>query len=260
MPFAESATVDIVRRFRGLRALVIGDAMLDTYIEGVATRLCKEGPVPVLEKAGEHSAPGGAANSAANLRALGAEVMFVALVGPDRTADDLRSALRASDVDDRWLVEDEACGTIRKTRVLANGQYVIRFDEGETRSCSPAGQRRLLERIDEAFPRCDLVVVPDYGYGAASNAAVAHVRKLRESRPVTLAVDAKHPRRFAGAAATVITPNFNEAWSAIEPGALPPQSPGADEAERLGRRLLEAIDAELAAVTLAGDGLVLLDR
>lgn len=256
----EHASVDLVRGFQGLRALVIGDAMLDVYIEGSATRLCKEGPVPVLEKAAEEHAPGGAANAAANLSALGAEVIFVGLVGRDKTADELRATLRAHDVDDRWLVEDDACGTIRKTRILANDQYVIRFDEGETHRCGEAGLRRVVRHVEQNFARCDLVVIPDYGYGAASDAVIAKLRQLRAARPVVLAVDAKNPRRFAQATATVVTPNFNEAWSAVNPTLSVPRTPTPRQATQIGRQLLDLIDAEHAAITLAGDGVILLDR
>ena len=101
-----ASSVDVVRRFRRLRALVIGDAMLDSYLEGTATRLCSEGPVPVVEKTSEQHAPGGAANTAANLRALGAHVAFLGVVGRDAPGALLRSAFREQGIDDRWLVED----------------------------------------------------------------------------------------------------------------------------------------------------------
>src|SRR6266581_5829116 len=108
--------VDLVRRFRGLRALVIGDAMLDTYLEGTAARLCSEGPVPVVRKLAEQRVPGGAANTAANLRALDAGVMFTGIVGRDIAGSLLRTALAEQDVEDRWLVEDEFAGTLHKLR------------------------------------------------------------------------------------------------------------------------------------------------
>src|ERR1051326_2267019 len=117
--------VDLVRQFRQLRALVIGDAMLDTYIEGTAARLCAEGPVPVVSKTTERRIPGGAANTAANLRALGAEVDFLSITGRDMAGTMLRSILRDAGIDDRWMVEDVTSPTLHKLRVLADGQYIV---------------------------------------------------------------------------------------------------------------------------------------
>src|SRR5579863_1702150 len=97
--------IEMVRQFRRLRVLLLGDAMLDTYVEGTATRLCSEGPVPVVHKTAETHAPGGAANTAANLGALGAEVIFLGFVGRDPAGLLLRAALREHGIDDRWLIE-----------------------------------------------------------------------------------------------------------------------------------------------------------
>ena len=253
--------LDVVRGFQGLRALVVGDALLDRYLDGIATRLCKEGPVPVLVKTAEHSAPGGAANVAVNLRALGAEVVFVGLVGRDSAAAELRAALRERDVDDQWLIDDADCATMCKVRILANDQYVVRLDEGETRACSEDGKKRLLAAIEGEFPRCDLVVVPDYGYGVASDTVIAKLRALRETRRIVMAVDAKDVRPFARAGATVVMPNFAEACTTLgEPAPVATRSLDPAYAERIAHRLLASVDAEYAAVTLAGDGVMLVDR
>src|SRR5205814_634275 len=181
MPRSLCMIVELVRRFRGLRVLVIGDAMLDTYLEGTASRLCREGPVPVVRKTGEYCVPGGPANTAANLRALEAEVYFLTIVGRDPAGARLRAALLEQGVDDRWMV------------------------------------------------------------------------------------DAKNLYRFRNAGATVVTPNYLEARSLIEHGQIsePPVSKvGIDlsEVEHVGRHLLAMIDAEHAAITLAGDGVFLMNR
>jgi D-beta-D-heptose 7-phosphate kinase/D-beta-D-heptose 1-phosphate adenosyltransferase len=256
----DHAAVDVVRGFQGLRALVVGDAMLDTYLEGDATRLCKEGPVPVLEKTAVVHAPGGAANTAANLRALGAEVVYIGIVGTDPTAEQLRHTLRERGVDDRWLVADPSCATLHKTRVIANGQYVVRFDEGDVRRCGPDSTGTVLRHLAEQFHRCDLVVVPDYGYGVISDTLIARLAEVRKRRRIVIAVDSKHPHRFAHAGATVITPNFAEAWQAVHPDESPPRHPAPELAGEIGRRLLKQIDSELIVVTLAGDGVVIVNR
>ena len=260
-PAAGLSPVDLVRRFRGLRALVIGDAMLDSYFEGTATRLCSEGPVPVVRKVAAARAPGGAANAAANLAALGAEVAFLGLVGRDEAGGLLRGALRERGVDDGWLVEDPEVGTLHKLRIVADDQYVVRFDEGDTRRPAPGTRDRLRERLDDAFRWCDLVVVADYGYDLASDDLLARLRARRAERSCVLAVDAKDLRRYRDAGATVVTPNALEARLAVEPSARRDDGhPHPAEVEAIGRRLLGLIDAEHAAVTMAGDGVLVLDR
>src|SRR5437764_5839429 len=261
-----AAAVDVVRRFRRLRALVIGDAMLDSYLEGRAARLCSEGPVPVVQKTSEQHAPGGAANTAANLRALGAQVAFLGVLGRDAPGALLRSAFREQGIDERWLVEDEHGATPHKVRILADGQYVVRFDEGDRRRCSAEGQQRLLANLEVAFRWCDLVVVSDYGYGVASPELIERLRALRAARPRVLLVDPKDLRRFRHAGATVITPNQLEArltgeqaWDTCAPCFEPSRearcAPQRDpDIEWVGRRLLEMIDAEHVAITMAAEG------
>jgi D-beta-D-heptose 7-phosphate kinase / D-beta-D-heptose 1-phosphate adenosyltransferase len=257
-------TVELVRRFRTLRVLVVGDAMLDTYLEGTASRLCREGPVPVVRKTGEYYVPGGAANTAANLRALGAEVFFLSIVGRDIAGTRLRSALRDQGVDDRWIVDDESVNTLHKLRIQADGQYVVRFDE-DAQYHSQEIQEQLLDNLDEAYTQCDLVVISDYGYGSVSDQLIERIKILHSQHTCPLLVDAKNLYRFRDVGATVVTPNYLEARLLIESGqsAEPPVSRSGinlSEVEYVGRRLLTILDTEYAAITLAGDGVFLIGR
>src|SRR6266516_1464708 len=257
-------TVDLVRRFRGLRVLVIGDAMLDTYLEGTASRLCREGPVPVVRKTGEHCVPGGAANTAANLRALEAEVFFLSIVGRDPAGAKLRSALLEQGVDDHWIVEDESANTLHKLRIQADGQYVVRFDE-DAQYHSKEIQEQLLAKLEETFTHCDLVVVSDYGYGSVSDELIEQIKVLHSIHACPLLVDAKNLYRFRNVGATVVTPNYLEARLLIEHGHIIEPSVSKikldlSEVEHVARCLLAIIDAEHAAITLAADGVFLMDR
>ncbi|HEX5439516.1 MAG TPA: PfkB family carbohydrate kinase, partial [Ktedonobacterales bacterium] len=199
--------VDIVRKFRRVRALVLGDAMLDTYLLGSAARLCSEGPAPVVAKREEYRVPGGAANTAANMRALGAQVIYLGVIGNDLNGGMLRDALHRHHVSDRWLIQDSAITTLHKLRIIADGQYVVRLDEGEARACAQHIQRRMLSALEVAYPQCDVVVVSDYGYGAVSGEVIACLKRLREGDDRPLIVDSKQLARFREARATVITPN-----------------------------------------------------
>jgi D-beta-D-heptose 7-phosphate kinase / D-beta-D-heptose 1-phosphate adenosyltransferase len=258
--------VNLVRGFRGLRTLVIGDAMLDTYLEGTATRLCREAPVPVVSRTAEHLVPGGAANTAANLSALDADVTFLSIVGQDSVGASLRSILREQGIDDRWIIEDASMRTLHKLRIVANGQYLVRFDE-EVRSPSVESQKQLLENLEEVFPHCDLVVVSDYGYGVLVDTVIDRLRMLCAARPCPLLVDSKYLDRFLNVHATVVTPSQVEAQllvygHAVTSPGCPTAEAGIDvqEMESIGQRLLAMLDAEHVAITLAGDGVFLLNR
>ena len=213
------SAVDIVRGFPGLRVIVVGDAMLDTWLEGDAIRLCKEAPVPVVREASTTHCAGGAANTAANLAALGAEVSIVSLIGRDSAGDHLRQTLREAGVADSGLVEDSAVSTLHKLRVIANGQYVVRFDEGDTEQVSERSRALLLQRIAEMYARCDAVVVSDYCHGTVCGQVIGTLIRLRERGHKVIVVDSKEIARFAGLQATMVTPNLLEAQRALDHGA-----------------------------------------
>lgn len=252
--------VEVVQAFRGLRALVVGDVMLDTYLEGTAARLCSEGPVPVVRKTDEQRSPGGAANTAANLRALGADVDLLGVVGNDAAGGELRSVLRERDIDDRWVVGDANATTHHKLRILADDHYVVRLDDGETSPLAVATEERLVAHLDALHPHCDVVVVSDYRYGVLSNAVVSRLRALQRARQTVLVVDSKQLARFRDLGATVVTPNHLEARLAVETNAAIDGRTRIPDAERIGRRLLATIESEFLAMTLGRDGVLVLDR
>ncbi len=265
-----TTAVELVRRFRRLRALIIGDAILDSYLLGTAERLCVEGPAPVVRKVAEQRLPGGAANTAANLRALGASVTFLSVVGRDATGATLRALLREQGVDDRWLVEDATIATQHKLRILADGQYVVRFDEGTTHAPSATTQQRLLQGAEVALAQSDVVVVSDYCYGAIGKGLIERVTAACARHDVPLVVDSKQLGRFRQAGATIVTPNLLEARALVAAHTpLPAEAAEGDgehdadpqsrirEGERLATALLSILDTRIAAVTLAGDGVAL---
>src|ERR687896_2645885 len=121
--------------------------MLDSYLEGASTRLCQEAPVPVVAVSGRADAPGGAANAAVNLTALGARVDLVSVVGADAEADLLRDALKAHAISSEAVLGDPARRTLAKQRVVANSQLVVRFDQGTTARLEADVEDALVDRL-----------------------------------------------------------------------------------------------------------------
>ncbi|MGI8824424.1 MAG: PfkB family carbohydrate kinase [Chloroflexota bacterium] len=252
--------IDVVQGFRDVRVLLLGDAMLDTYLEGSAERLCREGPVPVVRRTSEGHAPGGAANTAVNLRALGAEVYFLSVAGEDSAGSLLRRSLREHGVDDRWVLEEPTIATLHKLRVLADDQYVVRFDSGDVFEISVSMKETMLDSLTELYPRCDVVVISDYCYGSIFPGVLRRLGDLRRSRPRPLVVDSKNLRNFHGLNATIVAPNLLEARLVTEAPDPHPHCANIVDAERTAHCLLELVDAEHVAITMAGKGVLLASR
>jgi len=262
--YQQNALIELVRNFRYLHALVVGDSMLDTYLEGTATRLCSEGPIPVVAKTAEYRLPGGAANTAANLHALGAQVSLLSVHGKDLSGSQLRSVIQNASVSPQWLIEDDATATQHKLRILADGQYVVRFDEGGTREDHPtlsrASQQRLLDAFATLYQQCDLLIVSDYGYGVASDTFIEQLRILQSNQRKLLLIDSKALHRFCTVHATIVTPNYQEAQVLIERLRATVGTSSDRSVEQMGQQILTFLQSDYVAITLGKQGVCLFAR
>ena len=245
----------VVERFAQPRVLVLGDPVIDAFLACRPTRLCTEQPVPVLLRSGEEMRPGGAANTAANLGALGAQVALVGIVGADAPGADLRRCLEEGGVDASGLVVDPDRPTCHKLRILAGDHYGARVDTEPHLPASPSAEGRLLDELERRLDAADLIVVSDYSLGAVSAAAMRLVSRFASRRPVVL--DARDLRPHARARVRLVTPNLKEAHQVA---GLPARGSAADLAElpTLAERLRERLQAEWIAATLGAQGALLI--
>ncbi|HEY7315681.1 MAG TPA: D-glycero-beta-D-manno-heptose 1-phosphate adenylyltransferase [Gemmataceae bacterium] len=249
-----------VDAFPRLRVLVVGEAMLDSYLKGGSSRLCPEAPVPVVTVASRRDAAGGAANTAVNLHALGATVRLLSLVGNDAEGLRLRRCLEQHGLAADHLLVQEGRRTLSKQRVCAGSQILVRFDQGDTSSLDPDCEKRMIEQLTALFAACDAVVVSDYGYGVLTAAAIAALAQLQARSPRVVVADSKRLRVYRRVGLTAIKPNYREAARLLH--LMEENEPG-DRAEQIIRhkkRLLDVSGARLAAVTLDRDGALLLER
>ncbi|HEY8491702.1 MAG TPA: D-glycero-beta-D-manno-heptose 1-phosphate adenylyltransferase [Dehalococcoidia bacterium] len=250
----------LIEAFAGLRVLVVGEAMLDSYLHGSASHLCREAPVPVVAVSGRTDAPGGAANTAANAASLGADVTLLSATGDDEEGAGVRAALAAHGVRTDHVLAAPGRRTLTKRRVVADGQMLLRFDQGSTEPLDPETEAELLRRLAALYPACDAVIVSDYAYGVLTPAAVRAVAALQARWPRVLVTDARELRRYRAAHPTAVKPNYSEAVHLLgEPelaGAAARVSQIADHAGRL----LDLTGAQMAAVTLDTDGALVFER
>lgn len=205
----------LVRAMHGRRVLVVGDVMLDHFLVGRVHRLSPEAPVPVVAHSHDEYRPGGAANVALNLRALGAEVHLVAVTGADETADRLRASLRDASLPCEGLVEDASRPTTRKLRVVTTRQQqVARVDYESDAEVSGPVAKAVHDRLFETSHAAQVIIVSDYLKGVVTHDVMDVLRERAATTGVPLLIDPKiaHLDRYRGV--TVVTPNESEAETA----------------------------------------------
>jgi len=252
----------VIDAFHSLDVLVIGEAMLDTYLEGSAGRICREAPVPIVDVDGCRVEPGGAANAAVNAAALGAKVRFLSAVGDDDEGATLRRALGGRRIDPEDVFVDASRRTLSKTRLMAAAQLLVRFDKGSRGPVGPETERALVRRLIELFPQSDAVVISDYGYGILTPRTIAALAGLQARWPRVLVADSKDLTAYRRVGATAAKPNYVEAMQLAcgRAGEGPAARCRADEVVGRADSLLERTGARIAAVTLDTDGAVILER
>lgn len=145
--------------------VVIGEAILDSYLEDTAGRLCREAPVPIVSVSSRKDVPGGAANTAANIRSLGGQVTFLSVIGDDAEGALLMQMLAESGISTECLLAQAGRRTLAKHRVIADSQMLVRFDQGDVDPIEPDTEQRVIDSLAAVFPLCDVLVISDYGYG-----------------------------------------------------------------------------------------------
>ena len=249
-----------VRDFRSVNALVIGEAMLDSYVRGDAGRLSREAPVPIVAVRDRVDAPGGAANTAVNLAALGARASLVSIVGTDDQADRLRAALERAKVNGDRVIAEPGRQTLAKERIVAGEQMVVRIDTGTTDPLDATTEDRLIDALVAAHQHADVVIVSDYDYGVVSTRLLATLRDLQERSPKPLIVDARDLRRYRRLDVTAVKPNYVEAINLLgEPDQRGTKLRVAQIAAN-GERLLDATGARIVAVTIDAEGVIVFER
>src|ERR1700684_4377238 len=164
-----SMLFSLLNGFHTARVLVLGDVMLDRFVYGSVERISPEAPIPVVQVERVLDMPGGAANVARNIAAMGARATLLGVVGDDTWAIDLRQQLSASPTIDAQLITDASRPTSVKTRYVADGQQVMRADRESRDPLSPQVAERLLDALAGALDEADLVVLSDYAKGVLSD-------------------------------------------------------------------------------------------
>jgi D-beta-D-heptose 7-phosphate kinase/D-beta-D-heptose 1-phosphate adenosyltransferase len=246
--------------FAGLRVLVVGDAMLDSYWEGSTGRFCPEAPVPVVTLHGRQNLPGGAANTAANASSLGARVTLLSVVGKDAEGAVLRQALVERRVATGPLLVHPGRRTLTKQRVLAAGQLLLRLDQGTTGPLDAATERALSITLAALFPRYHAVLLSDYGYGVFGPAVIQALADLQGRSPRVVVADSRRLAAFREVGVSAVKPNYPEVLDLLGVAMLPNPADRMGALMPHGDHLLERTGAGAVVVTLDREGALVFER
>ena len=194
--------------FRDVKVLVLGDLILDVYLEGAVTRVSPEAPVPVVHQKSVRHVPGGAANVAANISALGGQTRLIGVVGDDDAGGQLAAALgRWANIDMSFAVRTAHRPTITKTRVMSGRHQLVRIDNEDNRPISGDLAEDVKVAVDRAIDWADVVLVSDYAKGVCTREIMAHALGRAKALGKPSIVDPKQRDLSVYAGASVIKPN-----------------------------------------------------
>lgn len=208
--------------FRGRKVVIVGDVVADQFLRGTIARVSREAPVFILKHDETETFPGGAANAAANVAALGGVPVLIGVTGDDRNGELLKASLERMDVGTNAIVDDDTFQTTTKVRVLAAQNYaprqqVIRIDYENPVPISQNTRKRVLERLFAAASDCSAIIISDYNYGVADPSVVDEARRISKELGIPLIADSRFRLRELGGV-TSATPNQEEVETILGKG------------------------------------------
>lgn len=231
-----------------VNVLVVGDVMLDRYWHGSVTRISQEAPVPVVHVQSTEYKPGGAANVALNVTALGARSAVVGIVGKDESAKRLRKSLSENAIED-CLIEIDDAVTTTKSRVIGKHQQLIRLDEES--DLGSFDHMPLLAMVEAKLQSASVLVLSDYNKGTVGPVLQALIQ-LAKKHHVQVLVDPKSDDFSIYSGATLLTPNMAE-FEAIAGRCI-----DEDDLAKKATKLIEQYNLQAMLITRSEKGMSLI--
>lgn len=253
MKLSKSRASEMLSKFNGRRVLVIGDFILDHFVWGGVERISPEAPVPVVDVREESYRLGGALNVAANLAALGARPTAVGMIGDDIFADQIRRQSELSGIVLKAVTTPDR-PTIRKSRVMAGGQQMVRIDREVIGKPDAVTSQQILKNIAEALKSADGIIFSDYAKGVIHRAVVKSTVGSAAKARIPIVADPKLQNFWSYEGVTLLTPNTKEAGESLGI-RLRTQS----EIESAGKQILKKLRLRALLITRGEQGMSLFE-
>jgi len=207
----------LFQQFSQLKAGVIGDVMLDTYMWGHVERISPEAPVPVVALDKTEYRVGGASNVALNIASLGASVSILSVIGNDDDGKQLRQLLEHQQIKTDFLLSSDKRATTSKTRIISRNQQMMRLDKEIATDLGYEDENRLILALQTfiAQEKPDVIIFEDYNKGVLTELVIQKAIALCKHHGIITTVDPKRKNFFSYKSVDVFKPNLKEVKDAL---------------------------------------------
>ena len=239
--------------FTRLKAGVIGDVMLDTYMWGGVERISPEAPVPVVSLHKKDYRIGGAGNVALNVQSLGAEVSVLSVIGSDEDGDRLEQLFKENNIYTNHLIRSSGRITTNKTRIISRNQQMMRLDAEITNDLNDADTISLLDRVELfiAKEKPDVIIFEDYNKGVLTEKIIRDVIGICKKSGVMTAADPKRKNFFSYKDVDIFKPNLKEVKEGLN---LLLEEPDEDALANIHKELTAILHHAVSLITLSEKG------
>ena len=247
--------LQIIDNFKRARVLVVGDIMVDHFIWGKVTRISPEAPVPVVDVQSDNLLLGGSANVINNISAMGGKAYGTGVVGDDDIADMVFREFQKKKLDTGGLITQAGRPTTLKTRIVAHGQQVVRFDRENRQPVQAGSIDQIVGYIAKMSRYLDAIVISDYGKGVITAPLLDGIRKIIAGKKIVVCVDPKQSDFSLYQGFDIITPNHYEAAR-----ALSTEVRDGNDLIAVGEKLLERYQFRGLLITRGEEGMSLFEK
>jgi len=252
---SKKRALEIISNFSQSGVLVIGDVMVDHFIWGKVSRISPEAPVPVVDVQKDSILLGGCANVLNSIYAMGGKVYVTGVIGADDIGQGLINELRSRKIDTAGIVVEKGRPTTLKTRVVAHGQQVVRFDNESRKPIPKASAQKILDYVKSLHKKIGAIVVSDYSKGVISRELIEGIKNIVKDSNIFICLDPKQSDFSIYQGVHVITPNHHEAQRAAGM-----EINNSDDLMLLGEKLLKKFDFKALLVTRGEEGMSLFEK
>ena len=237
-----------------MKVAVIGDVMLDTYWWGNVERISPEAPVPVVEVSKREKRIGGAGNVALNVKALGASVALLTILGDDEDGIQLMQLMQEKNIDTRFILTSRKRITTNKIRIISRNQQMMRLDAEHTEDIDETDETKLQGQVEKYIlsEKPDVVIFEDYNKGILTGNIIMSTIGLCNKNNIPTAVDPKRKNFFSYRKATLFKPNLHEVFTSLN---LLPEEISGDMLSDIHLKLKDKLDHSISMITLSEKGI-----